>query len=215
MVRICHPGLIAQAKPTERRHISQLDEAQREAVLAYVRIAAASGALLSLKDLVELLGVDATEKELEDIISTDRFLSSRVSIWSGLVLMSEGGASREGALVATENEGKRRRRAIANVEDATIFSRPLTRDAPMVAVAGTNSYLSAGEGDDIDFYCITKTDGMWAFMLKALLLSRVSSATKKSAPPFCFSFVLDERRARDELSRPRTPSSHGTRSRRR
>ncbi len=172
-------------------------------MLAYIRIAAASGALLSLKDLVELLGIDTTEKELEDLVSTDRSLSSQVFIWSGLVLMKEPGASSEGAQAATKNEEKRRLRAIANVEAARTFAQPLIRDAAMVAVAGTNSYLSAAEDDDIDFYCITKADGMWAFMLKALVLSRVSSVTRKSAPPFCFSFVLDHRRARDELSMPK------------
>jgi hypothetical protein len=84
-----------------------------------------------------------------------------------------------------------------------VFSRLLNKDAVFVAVAGTNSYLSAAEGDDIDFYCITKTDGMWTFMLKSLILSRACSLVRKAAPPFCFSFVMDEKQARGELSRPK------------
>ncbi len=197
------PGMITQAKPTGRQRLALLDEAQKEAVLAYCKIAGASGALLSLKDLVELLALDATEEELESFISTDKSLGSKVFVQSGHVLMRQPGGDRESAREATENEERRKQRAIANVEAASTFARPLVEDAVMVAVAGTNSYLSAAEDDDIDFYCITRTDDMWTFMLKALILSRVSAGTRKSAPPFCFSFVLDQRRAKEELSRPK------------
>ena len=93
-----------------------------------------------------------------------------------------------------------------------MFARLFSKDAIFVAVAGTNSYLSAVEGDDIDYYCITKTDGMWAFMLKALILSRIRSLREKGAPPLCFSYVMDERQARDEPRaedrRPRPGHAH-------
>jgi hypothetical protein len=189
--------------PSGRQGATTLDEARREAILVYCKIAAASGALLSLKDLRDLLGVDATEDELSQSISSDASLAAKISVVSGHVLLKRPDSDPASALEATKEADKRRSRALANVEAARVFARLLNKDAVFVAVAGTNSYLSAAEGDDIDFYCITKTDGMWAFMLKSLLLSRASSVVRRGAPPFCFSFVMDEKKAREELSRPK------------
>jgi hypothetical protein len=186
-----------------RQGVALLNEAQKEAVLAYCRIAAASGALPSLKDLVELLPIDATAEELEERISSDESLASKVFVESGHVVLKSPGSDRRIAREAAEEADRRRRRAIANLEAARVFAQLVNKDAIFVAVAGTNSYLSAAEGDDIDFYCITKTDGMWGFMLKSLILSRVCSLIRKATPPFCFSFVMDEKQAREELSRPK------------
>jgi hypothetical protein len=180
-----------------------LDQAQKEEVLAYCRIAEVSGALLTLKDLVELLAIDATEEELEESISSDESLSSQVFIESGLVLLRHPGSDRGSAREAAQEEDRRRRRAMANLEAARAFARLLSRDTVFVAVAGTNSYLSAAVDDDIDFYCITKTDGMWAFMIRSLALSRVFSSLGKLTPQFDFSFVMDEKTAKEELSRPK------------
>ncbi len=181
-----------------------LDDAQREAVVAYCKIAEASGALLTVKDLVELLPVDATEEELEAGIATDMSLASKVFVESGFAVSIGPGSDGETARKAIEEAKKRRSRAVANIEAGRVFARLFSKDAIFVAVAGTNSYLSAAEGDDIDFYCITKTDGMWAFMLKALILSRVRSLAGGTTPPFCFSYVMDERQVRDVSSRPKT-----------
>jgi hypothetical protein len=189
-----------------------LDEAQREAVVAFCKIAEVSGAVLSIKDLVELLPADATEKELELAISSDKSLTSRVFVESGLVVSMRPGSDTGIARKAIAEAEKRRSRAVANIEAATEFARLFNKNAIFVAVAGTNSYLSAAEGDDIDYYCITTTDGMWTFMLKALLLSRVRSLIKRTTPPFCFSYVMDERQARHEPNRPKTASMPGTRS---
>ena len=180
------------------------DESQREAVLAYCRIAAASAALLSIRDLVELLAIDATEEELQEGIASDESLSSKVYVESGLVALMSPGSDIASAREAIEEAQRRRTRAISNIEAARVFARLFSKDAVFVAVAGTNSYLSVAEGDDIDYYCITRTDGMWAFMLKALLLSRVRSTIGREAPPFCFSYVMDERQVKDVSSRPMT-----------
>lgn len=179
------------------------DEGQRQAVLEYCRIAEASGALVSVKDLVELLAIDVTEEELQEGITSDASLSSKVVVESGLVALISPGSDRSTARQAIEEGLRRRKRATSNIEAARVFARLFSRDAMFVAVAGTNSYLSAVEGDDIDYYCITKTDGMWAFMLKALLLSRVRSIVRRDAAPLCFSYVMDERKVMDD-SRPRT-----------
>lgn len=181
-----------------------LDEAQRDAIVIYCKIAEDSGALQSTKDLVDLLSIDATQEELVESICSDASLASRVFVESGLVVLRSPGSDPEIAREAIRKADARRRRAIANIEAARVFARLFSEGAIFVAVAGTNSYLSAAEGDDIDFYCITKTDGMWAFMLKALVLSRIRSMVRRSAPPFCFSYMMDERQVKDVASRPKT-----------
>ncbi len=185
-----------------------LNWAQREAVLFYSKTAAASGASLILKDLVELLPLDVSEGELEEAISKDEFLASRVVVESGLVLLKQPGSDQETVQRALDEAEEKRRRAIANIEAGRRFSRLLSKGAVFVAIAGTNSYLSAGPEDDIDYYVVTKTAGMWTFMLKALILSRIESRLDKPAhQPFCFSFVMDERKWREEFGRPRGPLS--------
>jgi len=173
-------------------------------VVAYCKIAEASGAALSIRDLVELLAIDTTEEELEDSIASDKSLASKVFAESGLAVSMVPGSDLVVARKAIEEAERKRSRAIANIEAARVFARLFSKDAIFVAVAGTNSYLSAAEGDDIDYYCITRTDGMWAFMLKALILSRIRSLVRRNTAPLCFSYVMDERQARYEPSRPKT-----------
>jgi len=55
------------------------------------------------------------------------------------------------------------------------------------------------ENEDIDFFCVTRTDGMWPFMLKALILARIYRLTRKDVPELCFSCIMDERWATREF----------------
>jgi len=181
-----------------------LDDAQREAVLGYCKIAAVSGAPLAIDDLVGLLAIDATEEELERSIASDEWLSSKVYVEAGLMALVAPGSDREAARKAIQEAERRRRRALSNIEAAKAFSGLFRRDTIFTAVAGTNSYLSAADTDDIDYYCITETDGMWSFMLKALVLSRIRSLANGSTPPFCFSYVMDKRQAIDDPKSPMT-----------
>jgi hypothetical protein len=181
-----------------------LDDAQREAVLGYCRIAAVSGAPLAIDDLVGLLAIDATEEELEQSLASDEWLASKVYVEEGLMALVAPGSDREAARKAIEEAERRRRRALSNIEAAKAFSGLFRRDTIFTAVAGTNSYLSAADSDDIDYYCITETDGMWLFMLKALILSRIRTLSNRSAPPFCFSYVMDKRQAIEDPSSPKT-----------
>ena len=194
--------MTALVESSGRQSTAPLDERQREAVEAYCRIAAAAGGLLSLEDLVDLLAIEATAEEVERRVASDDWLASKVFVESGHVFVRQPGSAPSRAVEAILEEGRRRQRAVANLERARTFAGPLRRGAVFVAVAGTNSYLSAAEDDDIDLYCITKTNGMWAFMLKSFILARIYSFTRKPDTPFCFSFIMDENWARDELSRP-------------
>lgn len=206
-------GMTAQIGAGGRHDVAPLDEAQREAVLAYCRIAAGSGALLSLKDLVELLSVDATEEELGESIASDEWLAPRVLVESGQVVLKSTGSDLGAARKAIEEAEERRRRAVANIDSARAFARLFAKDAIFVAVAGTNSYLFAAEGDDIDYYCITKTDGMWRFMLKALVLADFLDCEERR-PALLLQLrdgreTVEGRRQQAEDRRPRSGHAHG------
>ena len=185
----------------------EFDGRQREAVLAYCGFAAASGAALYLNDLLELMSVDATAEELGKAISADEYLGPRLTVESGLVLLRQAGSNEAAFATKVEEAEKKRKQALANIEEAKKFARFFTKDSLFVAVAGTTSYLSATVNDDIDFYIVTKTNGMWSFMLRALILSRLAAQSHPSIRPFCFSFVMDERKWKEEFSKDRGPLS--------
>src|SRR5271170_5865776 len=113
-----------------------LDDAQREAVLGYCKIAAVSGAPLAIDDLVGLLAIDATEEELERSIASDEWLSSKVYVEAGLMALVAPGSDREAARKAIQEAERRRRRALSNIEAAKAFSGLFRRDTIFTAVAG-------------------------------------------------------------------------------
>jgi hypothetical protein len=100
-----------------------------------------------------------------------------------------------GAVLAADRADRRKRRrarAEANLKRASAFGRFLVPGSIVVSVSGANSYLSAREDEDIDFFCVTKTDALWVFMLKALILARVNRLMDSDEPPFCLSCIMDE-----------------------
>jgi hypothetical protein len=72
-------------------------------------------------------------------------------------------------------------------------------------VSGANSFLSAREDEDIDFFCVTKTNGLWPFMLRALILARIHRIANKDVPELCFSCIMDERWATHTFRRRQHP----------
>ncbi len=169
-----------------------LTEKQAREIEAFCQIARENGAMISLRELIGLASIDASERELEDAFLSDSKLKSKFQLESGYVL--ERSPDARGTLYETvEEEERRRERARANLRRASTFGRVLLRGTVLVSVSGANSYLSARENEDIDFFCVTKTDGMWPFMLKALVMARLHRLTNRDVPELCFSCIMDER----------------------
>ena len=168
-----------------------LTERQEREIEAFCQIARENGAVISLRELIGLAAIDGSEQELEGAFRSDSKLRSKFLLESGYVLqrspVSEGTARQ-----AVDEERKRRERARANLNRANRFGRALMKSAVVVSVSGANSYLSAGEKEDIDFFCVTKTNGMWPFMLKALILARIHGLANRDVPELCFSCIMDE-----------------------
>ncbi len=168
-----------------------LTEKQQREIEAFCQIARENGAVISLRELIGLAAIDATERELATAFNSDSKLGSKFLLESGYVLerapVTEGGSKK-----IVEEEERRRERARANLKRASRFGRALMRGAVVVSVSGANSYLSAAEGEDIDFFCVTKTNGIWPFMLKALILARIHRLANREVPELCFSCTMDE-----------------------
>jgi hypothetical protein len=189
-----------------------LTERQAREIEVFCQIARENGAAISLRELIGLAGLETSEPELAEAILADSSLGSRLLLESGYVFERQGGAGSAPpspsppatTTTATtarsvladqqryEDRKRRRARAEANLKRASAFGRFLVPGSVVVSVSGANSYLSAREDEDIDFFCVTKTDGLWAFMLKALILARVNRLMNRDEPPFCLSCIMDE-----------------------
>jgi hypothetical protein len=172
-----------------------LTERQAREIEAFCQIARENGAVISLRELIGLAAIDANEHELEGAFHSDSNLRSKFLLESGYVLERSpvSGATAQ----QTVEEGERRRvRAMTNLKTARSFGRALMKGTVLVSVSGANSYLSAGEDEDIDFFCVTNTNGMWPFMLKALILARIHRLANRDVPELCFSCIMDEKWAK-------------------
>jgi hypothetical protein len=169
-----------------------LTEKQMREIETFCQIAKENGAAISLRELIGLAAIDASENQLEGAFLSDSSMRSKFTLESGFVLERSLVAER-GALRLVEEERRRRERASANLVRASKFGRILMRGAILVSVSGANSYLVARENEDIDYFCVTKTNGMWPFLLRTLILARIHRLAEKGVPELCFSCIMDER----------------------
>jgi len=175
-----------------------LTERQEREIEALCRIAKENGAAVTLRELIELAAIDASE--LERAFDADQNLGSKFQLESGYILerpAAAGGTPRQ----TVEEELRRRERAAANLRTAGMFGGALRGGTLLVSVSGGNSFLSAREDEDIDFFCVTTTNGMWSFMLKAIVMARIYRLANRAAPVLCFSCIMDERWAREAFGK--------------
>lgn len=165
-------------------------------ISTYCDIARANKSLITLSELAQLTSVDATEEEFEMAWHVNSQLKSRFRLESGFVMDEQDPGT---SSVRLDEEHDNRATARKNVATASEFADLCNGPrVKLLAVAGGNSYRSARRGDDIDIFCVTTRNSLWVFMLKALILARFYGVVKRS-PPFCFSYVIDEDRARSEF----------------
>ncbi len=181
--------------------ISQQD-VKRIAILC--NVAKVNRAMLTLKDVLSLTTLDASEEELEMLWSSNEALNSAYSVNSGFI--SEKNPSVDHKLKNLVTNLQDNNRADKNFKQArrlTSFIRsPSVR---LVAVSGSTSYDSARRDDDVDLFCVTRKNEMWFFMVKTLLLARISRLGHRAEPSVCFSCVMDEGRAIEEFTEAKDP----------
>lgn len=172
-----------------------LNDAQERNIDILCQVAKSNGASISLGELAELISLDAREQVLEDAWVRSTFLRGRYEIVNGRITEKE-------SFVKKKNILERDERARWNLRFAKKFAILFSKDKDLkvLAVSGSTSYYSVSEHDDLDLFCVTRDDSLWIFLLKALIRSRQVKIRDKFAPALCFSYVIEESRARTLFS---------------
>src|SRR2546426_579998 len=127
-----------------------LTERQTREIQTFCQIARENGAAISLRELIGLAAIDTSERELARAFLSDSKLHSKFLLESGYVfekpLMGDRGPRQ------SAEEEERRERASANLIGASRFGGIIMKGTVLVSVSGSNSYLSAKENEDVDFF---------------------------------------------------------------
>ena len=151
-------------------------------------IAKANSSLLSLQDIVELTPINQTENQLEANWPSLPGLAKLFEVSNGF-LKEQG--KEDNALQQIELE--KRARASKYATFARHFA-PLFKstDTSLIAISGSTSYKAVSDTDDLDFFCVTRSESVWIFLARALLLSRIFRLVRRDSPRICFSYVVDQ-----------------------
>jgi hypothetical protein len=179
---------------------SPTDDVSRiELLLAIARV---KGSLLSARDIDDLTSLMPTGSDLASIWNRIPSLDSRYELQGGL-LIDRHVKSTQTRTEIMEDSNRRRARAERYIDYAREFSLLSgNRWIRVLSVAGSTSYKTTSESDDIDIFCVTEKDSLWIYLTKALLLARVFKLVRPRSPRFCFSCVLDEEYARRLFASP-------------
>jgi hypothetical protein len=175
-----------------------IGDQEAEEIAAFCRIAKTNKSMLTLSEVLQVTSFSVTEEDLETAWEKNASLNSRYILDSGWIMerSTRPEEQRESAMIEKRNREKSTR----NLHVAQGFAALcLDKRTRLLAVSGGNSYLSARAQDDIDFFCVTADDSLWVFMLRALILARVYTLTRRGESQFCFSYVVDEKRAFSEF----------------
>lgn len=172
-----------------------------EALIRVVsRAARMHGSSVSLAEIAQLLPGETDLQELASAFETLPSLREDYTLKDGLVYPKGDNHP------STTVESNRLMLSIANIGVARVLSSILGgREAVLIAVSGSTSYLSASEQDDIDLFCVTQSGRMWLFLTKALLLLRAHRLLRRSNRPLSLSCVMDERYAETIFGEDRGP----------
>jgi hypothetical protein len=179
---------------------SSTDDVSRVEIL--LAIARVKGSLLSTKDIDELTDLLSTGADITSIWDRTPVLDSRYELQGGLVIEKHVKSSQTRA-ERLDDMNQRTARAEKYIKYAREFSFLSGRRWIRVfSVAGSTSYKSTSESDDVDIFCVTERDSLWIYLTKALILARVFKLVRPRSPRFCFSCMLDEDYARRLFASP-------------
>jgi hypothetical protein len=194
-----HPGLISMTEEPMGFSAPTEEVSKLELLLAVAR---AKGAVLSAKDIDELTSLLPDESELRSMWNRIPSLNSRYSLQSGL-LVEKLPINDLPCHETLSDSRQRRARAERYIEYAREFSYLSgKRWIRVFSVAGSTSYKTTSENDDIDIFCVTEKHSLWIYLTKALLLARVFKLARPGSPRFCFSCAIGEDYARILFSSP-------------
>lgn len=161
-------------------------------------IAKSNGSLISLGDISVLTHCDLSEEQLKSSWQANPDLANSFELHNGFVIERSGPESH---ILLLQREFRKRAVAKRNTSIAKEFVRLCGESKiPLIALSGSTSYQSVSETDDLDFFCIARSDSLWIFLVKALLLARVFRLVRRNTPRICFSYAMDQKFAERAFS---------------
>jgi hypothetical protein len=168
-------------------------------------IAKVNGSLVSLKDLVALTQTNLSEEQLTSWWTIVPELGGSYELKNGFIVDRLSNYA-EKSPTSSEREREKRARAERYARYAKEFaSLCIGPETKLIAVSGSTSYHTASEADDLDIFCVTKTDQLWLFLTKSLLLARFMQISRRSEPRICFSYAVDQNFVMNEFLPTRDP----------
>ncbi len=159
-------------------------DALRERIRTLVGIAAENRSTMSPEELQVLLppAAFANADAIAQFIQDDRVL--RVEL---IVADREVAPRAAPGLITGRKE--QRRLTDQRLRQADVFAASLERCSPgleLMAISGSVAYGGTKVDDDIDFYIVTRADGLWITLLIAMGLARLHRLRRPETPVFCF-----------------------------
>lgn len=168
-----------------------IDEREIDRIVLLYELASNKDRNLSIERLASLIPF-FSEPELLSLLSSSDALKSRYAIHHGQIIRR----------FPEDNISKKR--AIINLKIAESFLRYCySVNAKVLAVSGSNSYLSASADDDIDIFCITERNTLWPFIARALIFARLYRLIKRSYPQITVSCAMDSEYAINQFIKPK------------
>lgn len=195
---LCGRGM----EPSQTKLDISLQDVERIAVLC--NVAKVNRTMLTLKDVASLTNLNASEEELERLWGSNEVLNSAYSVNSGFIFEKNLGVNPEfeNAVANLQNSTQ----ADWNLQQARRFTSLIrSPSVRLIAVSGSTSYDAAHQDDDVDFFCVTRKNEMWFFMVKTLLLARINRLGHRDEPSVCLSCVMDDGRAIAEFNEAKDP----------
>lgn len=164
-----------------------------------LRIAQYNGSLLSVRDLSNLTQTRLNEEQIAALWPSFQGLSEKFELKNGY-LLERGAWNGIDPPTLVQRELERHARANAYVSFAKEFGEMCKRGTSLLAVSGSTAYHSTGPTDDLDFFCVSKSNQLWIFLTKALLLARILRIFRRESPRICFSYAVDRTFAEKEFA---------------
>lgn len=180
----------------EAHHGFYLSNRTISKIQTFCNIAKANNASISLEELLSLVPLEVTEKELANAWQKCPTLSDDYAIAEGVIeeKPKQRGANDSSSWMVVDEglQQRRRQRTIFNMQHADMYRAWIgNNDIVTLAVSGSTSYQSASETDDLDFFLVARNEAMWICLTRSLILARIFKLSRRNAPSICLSFVAN------------------------
>ena len=166
-------------------------------------IAKTNGSVISLRELASLTRTSLSEEQIRQAVETVPHIAVSYRLRNGFIIQHENDPHGDDVDSMVLEQAKRNRAEVFARYANEFASLCKASGTNLLAISGSTSYETPLAADDLDIFCVTKTDSLWIFLTKSLLLARFLQFLRKDAPRLCFSYIVDQEFAENEFPLPR------------